>query len=207
MTALYIGQILAPKAVLAGQGGKGGKKLSKEKRVAKEGKMLVKWKAWQRRQEKRKGWQRRQEVGKAMLPGRQRCLWAAMLPGSRRLLVSNAARQSPASWQPVFPIGVVARTEARPGMSQRCDDAAIYRANFDAKSCVGGTGWQRRQEVVKREKGGKGGKNVGKGEKGGKSCVGGQTVAKEARKEKRVAKKARKEKRVAKEARSWQISL
>ena len=58
--------------------------MSKEKRVAKEGKMLVKWKAWQRRQEKRKGWQRRQEVGKAMLPGRQRCLWAAMLPGSPR---------------------------------------------------------------------------------------------------------------------------
>ena len=44
MTPLYIGQILAPKAVLAGQGGKGDKKLAKEKRVVKEGKMLAKGK-------------------------------------------------------------------------------------------------------------------------------------------------------------------
>ena len=94
---------MAPKAVWAGQGGKGGKKLTKEKRVAKEGKMLAKGKrvAKEARKDERvaKGGKKLAKqccrAGKAA-SGQQRC-WAvasflsAMLPGSRRLLGSPAS--------------------------------------------------------------------------------------------------------------------
>ena len=88
MTLLYIGQILAPKAVLAGQGGKGDKKLSKEKRVAKEGKMLAKGKrvAKEARKEGR--------VAKEARSWQSNAARQAKLP-----LGSNAAGQSMASCQ------------------------------------------------------------------------------------------------------------
>ena len=56
-------------------------------------------------------------------------------------------------------------------MSQRCNYSTIYRANFGATSCVGGTGWQGRQEVVKGEKRANEGKMVAKGKRVAKEAV------------------------------------